>query len=126
MLSEDEFDTLRDIERRLRWESPALVRLFGNAEPPPAANHSQRAKTRVVLAAAALTGLALLGARPFNEAEILTRRRRPLPRAVPVDTAIADRAEPASGPAAPAAPIAVVDVFLGAPTVVATPRCRTT
>ena len=125
MLSEDEFEALRDIERRLRWESPALVRLLGNAGQPPA-NHSQRAKARVVLAAAALTGLARLGARAFNEAEILTRRRRPLPRTVPVDTAIADRAEPASGPAAPAAPIAVVDVFLGAPTVVATPRCRTT
>ena len=126
MLSEDESEALRDIERRLRRESPALVRLFGNAELPQATNRSQRARTRVVLAAAALTGLALLGARPFNEAEILTRRRRPLPRIVPVYTAIADRAQPASEPAAPAAPIAVVDVFLGALTAVATPRCRTT
>lgn len=126
MLSEHELQALRDIERRLRWESPELVRLFGNAEPPPTTNHSRRARTRVLLAAAALTGLALRGPRPLNEAEVRTRRRRPLPHAVSAATAIAERAEPVSGPAAPAAPIAVVDILLCAPTVVAAALCRTT
>lgn len=126
MLSEDELQALRDIERRLRWESPELVRLFSNAETPPTTDRSQRARTRVLLAAAALTGLALLGPRPLNEAEVRTRRRRPPPRTVPVDTVIAERADPVSGPVASAVPIAVVDIFLGAPTVVVTPLCRTT
>jgi hypothetical protein len=33
VLSDDELHALRDIERRLRWESPELVRLFNSQEP---------------------------------------------------------------------------------------------
>jgi len=83
VLSDDELHALRDIERRLRWQSPELVRLFNRVEPQPATNHRPRARTRVLLAAAALTGLALLGPRVLNEAEVRTRRRRPLPRTAP-------------------------------------------
>jgi hypothetical protein len=126
VLSENEVQALRDIERRLRWESPGLVRLFGNGKPPSATIHTQRARIRVCLAAAALTGLALLGPSPLSEAEVRTRRRRPPPRSAPADTAIFERAEPLSGPAGPSAPIPVVDIFLYVPPVVATPRCRTT
>ena len=54
MLSDDELQALRDIERRPRWESPELVRLFNSQEPQPATNHRQRARTRVLLAAAAI------------------------------------------------------------------------
>jgi hypothetical protein len=36
MLSDHELEALRDIERRLRWDSPELARLFSSAEPPPA------------------------------------------------------------------------------------------
>ena len=122
MLSDDELQALRDIERRLRWESPELVRLFNSAEPQPATNHRRRARSRVLLAAAALTGLALLGPRTLNEAEVRTQRRRPLPRTAPADTA--RRADPVSGPTAPAGPVAVVDIFLAPSTIFVRPLCR--
>ena len=61
MLSDDELQALREIERRLRWESPELVQLFNSQEPQPATNHRQRARTRVLLAAAAITGLVAAG-----------------------------------------------------------------
>ena len=114
MLSDDELAALRDIERRLRWNSPELVRLFNSQEAQPATNHRKRARTRALIAAAALTGLALLGPRMLNEAEVRTQRRRPLPRTAPADSAIAERADPVSGPAAPAGPIrvAVADILL--------------
>ena len=80
MLSDDELQALREIERRLRWESPELVRLFNSQEPQPATNHRQRARARVLLAAAAITGLVQLGPRMLNEAEIRTQQRVPLPR----------------------------------------------
>ena len=95
---------LRDIERRLRWESPELIRLFDSVEPQQAKNHRKRARTRVLMAAAALTGLALLGPRMLNEAEIRTQKRPPLPRTSPPDTTIAERADPVSGPAAAGRP----------------------
>ena len=58
----------------------------------------------MLVAAAALTGLALLGPRMLNEAEVRTQRRPPLPRTAPTDSTIAGRADPVSGPAAPARP----------------------
>ena len=61
MLSDDELHALREIERRLRWESPEFVRLFNSQGPQPATNHRQRARTRALLAAAAIKGLMLLG-----------------------------------------------------------------
>ena len=121
MLSDDELAALRDIERRLRWESPELVRLFNSVEPQPAKNHRKRARTRVLLAAAAVTGLALLGPRMLNEAEVRTQRRAPLPRTAPSDSAIAGRADPFRVPAAPTGPVGVVDIFLAPSTIVATP-----
>lgn len=89
MLSDDELQALRDIERRLRWHSPQLVQLFNSVEPQPATDHRQRARTRVLLAAAALTGMALLGPRMLNETEIRTQRRAPLPHTAAADTATA-------------------------------------
>ncbi|WP_165606455.1 DUF3040 domain-containing protein [Mycolicibacterium celeriflavum] len=78
-MSDDELHALRAIERRLRWENPDLVRLFSSEEPPLAANLRQPARGRALLAAAAITGLLLLGPRNLTEAEVRTRRRAPLP-----------------------------------------------
>jgi hypothetical protein len=86
VLSDDELQALRDIERRLRWESPELVRLFNSQEPQPTANHGQRARSRALLAAAAIKGLVLLGPRMPTEAEIRTQQRAPLPRTAAFDT----------------------------------------
>ena len=80
MLSDDELQVLREIERRLHWESPHLARLFNSADLPAPMNHRQRAGVRGLLAAAALTGLALLGPRMLTEAEVRTHKRAPLPR----------------------------------------------
>jgi hypothetical protein len=121
MLSDQELHALRDIERRLRWNSPELIRLFDSIEPRQATNHRQRARTRALIAGAALTGLTLLGPRLLNEAEVRTQQRQPLPRTAPADSANAERADPVPGTAAPAAPTAVVEVFLAPSTVVATP-----
>ena len=97
MLSDDELQALRDIERRLRWESPELVRLFNSQGPQLAKNHRQRARTRALLAAAALKGLVLLGPRMLTEAEIRTQQRAPLPRTASFDTTIARRSRPRFG-----------------------------
>jgi len=105
VLSDDELQALRDIERRLRWERPELVQLFNSQEPQPATNHRQRARNRVLLAAAAITGLVQLGPRMLTEAEVRTQQRVPLPRAASFDTTIARRADPVSGPVAVTAPI---------------------
>ena len=121
MLSDDELQALRDIERRLRWHSPELVELFKSVESQPETTHPQRARTKVLLAAAALTGLTLLGPRMLNETEIRTQRRAPLPHTAEADTPTARRTDPVSGPAAPAGPGAVVDIFLAPSTIVATP-----
>ncbi len=122
MLSDDELHALREIERRLRWQSPELVQLFNSQEPQPAKNHRQRARTRALLAAAAIKGLVLLGPRMPTEAEIRTQQRAPLPRTAPFDPTITRRTDPVSAPAAPTAPIANT---LAAPsTILTTPLCR--
>jgi hypothetical protein len=121
VLSDHELAALRDIERRMRWESPELFRLFNSVEPQQATDHRKRARTRVLMAAAAVTGLALLGPRMLNEAEVRTQRRAPLPRTAPADSAIAGLADPVPGTAAPAGPVGVVDIFLAPSTIVATP-----
>jgi hypothetical protein len=121
MLSDDELQALREIERRLRWESPELARLFNSDEPQPAKNDRQRARTRVLLAAAALMGLALLGPRMLNEAEVRTQKRAPLPLTAPFDTAIARRTDPVSGPAVLTTPVAAVEIVVAPSTIVATP-----
>jgi hypothetical protein len=83
VLSDDELQALHDIERRMRWERAELARLFNSDELQSVKSHRQRAKARVLLAAAAVTGLALLGPRMLNEAEVRKQRRRPLPRTEP-------------------------------------------
>lgn len=90
MLSDDEYQALREIERRLRWESPELVRLFTSQEPPPQTNHRHRARTRVLLAAAVLTGMTLIGPRMLTEAEVRTGQRGPLPLTAPIEAAQAE------------------------------------
>jgi Protein of unknown function (DUF3040) len=121
VLSDDELQALRDIERRLRWHSPQLVQLFNSVEPQSETTHHQRARTRMILAAAALTGLTLLGPRMLNETEIRTQRRAPLPHTAEADTPTARRTDPVSGPAAPAGSVAIVDTCLAPSTMFATP-----
>jgi hypothetical protein len=121
VLSDDELQALLDIERRLRWHSPELAQLFNSVEPQSETTHLQRGRTKVLLAAAALTGLTLLGPRMLNETEVQTRRRAPLPRTAKADNATNRRTDPVSGPAAPAGPVAVVDICLAPSTMFATP-----
>ncbi|PEG41145.1 hypothetical protein CQY20_05700 [Mycolicibacterium agri] len=75
MLSDKERNALDEIERQLRWSSPELVRLFSGEEPLPPTR--RRARFRVLLAAAALTALILLGPRTPTEAELRSQHRRP-------------------------------------------------
>ena len=119
MLSDDELAPLRDIERRLRWRSAELLRLFfDSVEPQPTTNHRKPARTRVLMAAAALSGLALRGPRTLSEAEVRTQRRPPSPRTARADTTVAERTDLVSGPAGP---VGDVDLFLAPSTTVATP-----
>jgi hypothetical protein len=120
VLSNRELAALRDIERQLRWESPELFRLFHSVQPQQAKDHPKRARARVLMAGAALMGLALLGPRVLDEAEVRTRRRRPLPRIAPADSTNTRRTSPASGTATAAIiPVGVMGVFLGPSTIVA-------
>ena len=91
MLSDHEFDALRDIERRLRWDTPELARLFSTVEPPPPKRRRKRARAKMLVAAAVFAGMALLGPRMLNEAEIKTQKTPPLPRTSPPVTTIARR-----------------------------------
>jgi hypothetical protein len=113
VLSDHELQALRDIERRLRWTSPELIRLFDNVEPQEATDHRQRATIRVLIAAAAFTGLALLGLRMLNEAEVRTQRRAPLPRTAPADILLSPSTIVATpsrhGPCAEAGPVRLLD-----------------
>jgi DUF3040 family protein len=124
VLSDDELQALREIERRLRWESPELVQLFNSQEPQPAKNHRQRARTRVLLAVAAITGLVQLGPRTLTEAEVRTQQRVPLPRTVSFDTTIARRPDLVSGPVAVTAPIEVIELPMAPSPIATTPLCR--
>ncbi|MGH3677773.1 MAG: DUF3040 domain-containing protein [Mycobacterium sp.] len=127
MLSESERETLRDIERRLRWHSPELVRLFNSTWPQVETNRHQRARTRVLVAGAALVGLMLRGPRMLNEAEASAQQRPPLPRISRPATIVSPRAGSALDSAASvAAPVAVVDLSVDPlPTrVMATCRAR--
>jgi hypothetical protein len=78
VLSDDELQALRDIERELRCTSPELFRVFDSEEPLPDENRRNRARARMLVASAAVAGLALFGPRTLNEAETTARRRPPL------------------------------------------------
>ncbi|WP_006240962.1 DUF3040 domain-containing protein [Mycolicibacterium tusciae] len=107
MLSDDEHQALREIARRMRWESPELVRLLGSEEPQVTDIARQRARTRALLAAAAITGCVLLAPRTLTETEVRSRQRAPLPRTAAFDTTIARRTDPVLRPAALSALIEV-------------------
>ena len=77
MLSDHELDALRDIERRLRWDSPELARLFSTVEPPPPRSRRKRARAKLLVAAAVFTGMALRGPRMLNEAAVCSAEDRP-------------------------------------------------
>ena len=91
MLSDHELDALRDIERRLRWDSPELARLFSTVEPPPPRSRRKRARAKLLVAAAVFTGMALRGPRMLTEAEVKTQKSPPLPRTSPPITTVARR-----------------------------------
>jgi len=125
MLSDHELQALREIERRLRWTSPELVRLFDGVEPLPEENPRKRVRARVLVASAAFAGLALLGPRMLNEAETAAQRRPPLPQVSPSQATIASRGPTASEPATSvAAPVTVIDLSIGASTTQATATCQ--
>jgi hypothetical protein len=93
VLSDREREALRDIERRLRWESPQLVRLFTSTDPPPVHDRGKRARARALIAAALVAGLTLRGPRMLSEAEVSAHNSRPpLARRSPCDNAATHRA----------------------------------
>jgi Protein of unknown function (DUF3040) len=83
VLSDRELDALRDIERRLRWESPELTRLFGDGRLPDDPDRRKRMRSRISIAAAALSGLALLGPRALDETDGEAHNLPPLTRTSP-------------------------------------------
>lgn len=120
MLSDDELAAARDIERRLRWDSPELARLFDGMNPRPKKSPRKRAQARMLVAALAFAGLALLGPRMLNEVEIKIQKSPPLPRTSPL-TNVARPESAVSGPAAVAtSSTAIVNLLLAPSTTVAT------
>lgn len=124
MLSDDEHQALREIERRMRSESPELVRLFLGEEAQVPENARHRARARALLAAAAITGCLLLGPRLLTEAEVRSQQRSPLPRTAAFDTTVAPRADPVSFPATMTTLIEVADEPAVSSTAGATPLSR--
>jgi hypothetical protein len=125
VLSDHELQALHEIERRLRWTSPELVRLFDSVEPLPAENRRKRARARMLVASAAFAGLALFGPRMLYEAETTAQRRPPLPQISPSQATVALRGPTASEPATSvAAPVTVIDLSIGVSTTQATATCQ--
>lgn len=125
MLSDHELQALRDIERRLRWTSPELIRLFDGMGPPSDENRRKPARIRALLAAFAVAGLTFRGPRMLNEAEAeaSAQQRPPLPRTPPPETIVARRIAPYPA-ASVAAPVAIVDLSIGALNPRATATCQ--
>ncbi len=124
VLSDRELHALRDIERRLWWQSPDVVGPFNSGQPGPAKDHRNRARAAFV-AAAVFAALALLGPRMLNEAEVSALKSSPLPWASPPDTTIAGRTDPVSWPAtAVIAPVTAIDLVIAESTPVSTPSCH--
>jgi hypothetical protein len=116
VLTDHELETLRDIERRLRRQSPELARLSSNVESHPARAHHKRARVRVLVAAVALAGLATLTPRTLNEADVRARRIPPPPRTPPSDTHVTRRLGlVCDAISAITVPDTVVDLFLSSP-----------
>lgn len=120
MLSDHELETLRDIERRLRWDSPESTRFFSTVEAPPPKHRGKRARARMLVAAAVFAGMALLGPRMLTEAEVKTRKSPPPPRTSPPVTTVARRKSPVASSTAAVTSSVAVDLFLAPPTTIAT------
>jgi hypothetical protein len=111
VLTDRQLEALRGIERRLRWESPELARLFNSVQSPTKVRH-RRAK--MLVASSAFAALALVGPRMLSEAEVRAHKRAPLPRKPLPDNTLARQPDLIPGPATAATcPIDVVDVFVG-------------
>ncbi|MGH3969520.1 MAG: DUF3040 domain-containing protein [Mycobacterium sp.] len=100
MLSDHDLKALREIERRLRAESPELIRLFHSVEPRSATSRHKQARARVLVFAVAFTGLALVGPRVLNDAEIRAQKSPPLPRRSPPYATTTRRTGPVPDPGA--------------------------
>jgi hypothetical protein len=83
VLNDRELDALRDIERRLRWESRELTRLFGNGRLPDDPDRRKRMRSRMLVAAAALSTLGFLAPRTLDEADVGAHNLPPLTRTTP-------------------------------------------
>jgi len=83
VLSDDERNTLCEIEQRLLASSPTLVRVFHGVTPRPPYDRSVRTRLRVLVLAVTFGMFALLGPRNFNDAEITVRKSAPTPRTTP-------------------------------------------
>lgn len=118
MLSDNEFAALRDIERRFYRGSPELFRLFDSVEPQSVTNQRKPARTRMLIAAVALSWLALRGPRMLSATEVRTLRRQPLPRTARADNAVAERIDLVSGHSGP---VEDVGVFVAQSTTVTAP-----
>lgn len=94
MLTDRELDALRGIERRLRWESPELTRLFGDGRLPEDPDRRKRMRSRMLVAAAALSGLALLGPRILDDTDGEAHNLPPLTRTSPPEMTSARSAAP--------------------------------
>jgi hypothetical protein len=114
VLIERELDALRDIERRLRWESPELTRLFGDGRLPDDPDRRKRMRSRVLVAAAALSALTLLGPRTHDDADLGGHNLPPLTRTSPPEVS-ADRSRAPIPDTAPTAraPKGLVDLVIG-------------
>jgi hypothetical protein len=73
MLSDDELEALLHIERRLRWESPELVQLFGSTAPPSAKDRRRPRWAQMLVATVAFAWLTLHGPRPETVAQFRAR-----------------------------------------------------
>ena len=123
MLSDHKLEALGDIERRLGWDSRELTRFFSTVEPPSAKSRRKRARARMLVAAAVLAGMALLGPRMLTEAEVKTRKSPPPPRTSPPVTTVARRKSPVASSIAAVTSSVAVDLFLSPPTTIATASC---
>lgn len=105
MLNDHDLKALRKIGRRLRAESPKLIRLVHSLEPRPATSRRKWARARMLVFAVAFTWLALAGPRVLNDAEIRARKTPPLPRRSPPYDTTTRHTGPAPDPDAQAAEV---------------------